>query len=115
MNVRRFSLSGRFPLSNTDKSLFSPYMNMKSTLFSLMGGLLIATAATLNDAPTPCELARKTGGAPERLREKQHERRHGAENKQPETRLARKAGSYKTRLLYRQRNMRLHAAESRSV
>lgn len=113
MDVRRFSLPVRFPLSNTDKSLFSPYM--KCILFSLMGGLLIAAAATLNDAPSPCELARKTGGAPERLREKQHERRHGAENKQPETRLARKAGSYKTRLLYRQRNMRLHAAESRSV
>lgn len=71
-----------------------------------LGGLICAAFAALSftGAAAPA-LARKTGGAPERLLEKQRHR--GASQNQPvptEQRLARKVGGAETRLLRQQRH-----------
>lgn len=80
----------------------------KSFFYTLMGGLLLASfALTAADSSTDA-LARKTGGAPERLMEKQRQPK-GATQQQPdaqETRLTRKVGGYKTRLLFQRRHAR---------
>ena len=74
-----------------------------SKFFSILlsGAAILATVLDTADS-TP--LARKTGGAPERLQQKQLNRHKGSTQNQPEpTRLARKVGGSKTRLLHRQR------------
>ena len=81
---------------------------MNKMICFLMGGIMLATmfAASAVDAAELPALARKTGGAPERLLEKQQEHHKGATQKQPtpEKRLARKVGGAKTRLLWQVRH-----------
>lgn len=71
--------------------------------YLLMGGLLAATFATHSATDSADSLARKTGGAPERLQEKQRRHYKGTTQPQPELRMARKVGGYNTRLLHQQR------------
>lgn len=75
---------------------------MNKFFYTLMGGLLMATVLISTDAESATGLARKTGGAPARLQDKQ-QKRHKAARNQPEMQLARKVGGYRTRLLHRQR------------
>lgn len=83
---------------------------MNRFFYTLMGSLLAATfLATQNIESDSAMLARKTGGAPERLQEKQQQRHKNDTQKQPEQRMARKVGGAKTRLLHRQR-LRYNAA-----
>lgn len=77
---------------------------MKHAFFYILaGGLLLA--ATLQPAHTATDaapLARKTGGAPSRLQNKQQQRYKTTRQNQPDLQLARKVGGYKTRPLHRQ-------------
>ena len=79
---------------------------MNKTQFLYLGGLICAAFAALSFTGSAAPaLARKTGGAPERLLEQQRHR--GASQNQPapaEQRLARKVGGAKTRLLWPQRH-----------
>ena len=68
--------------------------NMNKILFTLMTGGMALLAAF---SDTPSTLARKTGGAPQRLQQKQHK---GCSQNQQNPALARKVGDPKTRLLY---------------
>lgn len=70
----------------------------KFFLSILTSAALLGTLISTTDSPA---MARKTGGAPQRLQEKQLERHRGAAQNQP--RLAHKAGGSKTRLLHQQR------------
>lgn len=86
---------------------------MSKFFLFLMGGLLAAVCATADMNNQADALARKTGGAPERLQNKQQQRYKGSTQNQPDdTRLARKTGGAKTRLLHRQhlRYRQLHQA-----
>lgn len=78
---------------------------MNKTQFLYLGGLICAAFAVLSFTGSAAPaLARKTGGAPERLLEQQ--RHKGASQNQPapaEQRLARKVGGAKTRLLRQMR------------
>ena len=81
---------------------------MNKTHFLYLGGLICAVFAALSfpGSAAPA-LARKVGGAPERLLEQQRHR--GASQNQPtpvEQRLARKVGGANTRL-FRQQQRRL--------
>lgn len=76
----------------------------KSNFYVFMGGLLAATATFMlgdSESASPL-LARKAGGAPQHLLEKQQHRKADVPQK-PDARLARKVGGEKTRLLYQQR------------
>lgn len=74
---------------------------MNKIFYTLMAGLLAATILSSLNAEKADSLARKTGGAPARLQDKQQQRYKASQN-QPEVQLARKVGGYKTRLLHRQ-------------
>ena len=78
---------------------------MNKIFYFLMGGLLLAMVAIVEPTESAA-LARKTGGATERLLEKKRHQNEGASQNQPspEQLLARKVGGARTRLLWQVRH-----------
>ena len=81
---------------------------MNKFFYTLMGALLAATCATATFTTEAPALARKTGGSPARLQEKQQQRHKAATQNRPDMRMARKVGGYKSSLLHRQHMRYLH-------